>query len=246
MRFGVRVALALACAISVACSGSALFRQYEYEEDVYLSLDGSATVYVNGSLAALDALRGAPFDTAPGARFNRDQVAAFFTTPVTHVVNVSNSRRSNRRFAHVRLEVSDVRRLSEAAPFAWSKYQFALKDGRYAYRQMIGAAAGSAPPGVNWNGSELVAFRLHLPSAPLVHNAGEANHKRGNILVWEQTLAERLHGKPLELVAQMETESILAHALWLFLGALAAVVVAFALVVWWIVRRAPAPARMSS
>ena len=41
-----------------AAQGRFVFRQYEYEEDIYLSLDGSATVYVNTSVAALDALRG--------------------------------------------------------------------------------------------------------------------------------------------------------------------------------------------
>jgi hypothetical protein len=244
MQFGVRLALALACAIAVGCGGSSLFRQYEYEEDIYLSLDGSATVYVNGSLAALDALRGASFDAAPGARFNRERVRAFFTTPVTHVVSVSNSRRHGRQFAHVRLEVNDVRRLSEAAPFAWSSYRFLLENDRYVYGQTVGPAAGTRPPDVNWDGRELVAFRLHLPSTPLQHNAGEANHKRGNILVWEQTLAERLDGRPLAMTAQMETESVLAHALWLFAGALAAVVVAFAAVVWWIVRRGATPANV--
>ncbi|MBW8863097.1 MAG: hypothetical protein JF601_12145, partial [Acidobacteria bacterium] len=45
-----------------ACGGSSLFRQYEYEEDVYLALDGTATVYVNSSIAALNALRGTTFD----------------------------------------------------------------------------------------------------------------------------------------------------------------------------------------
>ena len=203
MRFGAAASLAaLVCAAlaSAACGNGGLFRQYEYEEDVYLSLDGSATVYVNSSLAALDALRGATFDTAPSARFSRDQVRAFFTTPVTRVVSVSDSRRGNRRFAHVRMDVRDVRRLAEAAPFAWSSYQFALEDGRYVYRQDVGAAAPEAAPGVhavNWTGAELVAFRLHLPSDVVDHNAGDANHKRGNILVWEQTLADRLQGRPL-------------------------------------------------
>ena len=49
-----------------ACGGAAaLFRQYEYEEEMYLSLDGTATVYVNSSMAALNALRGTSFDTSP-------------------------------------------------------------------------------------------------------------------------------------------------------------------------------------
>ena len=244
MRFGVGVVLALACAASVGCGSNSLFRQYQYEEDVYLSLDGSATVYVNGSLAALDALRGAAFDAAPGARFSRDAVRAFFTAPATHVVSVSSSRRSGRQFAHVRLEAPDVRRLSDAAPFAWSTYHFALENGHDVYEQRIGMPAGKAVPDVNWTGGELVAFRLHLPSTVLTHNAGEANHKRGNILVWEQTLADRLSGKPLVLEAQIETESILAHALWLFAAAALAVVAAFAGVIWWIMRRGAYSARI--
>ena len=43
-------ALCLLCALCSACTG--FFRQYEYEEDIYLSLDGTATVYVNSSIAA--------------------------------------------------------------------------------------------------------------------------------------------------------------------------------------------------
>ena len=63
-----KISLCVLCGLCVlfvstaACRDTNLFRQYEYEEDVYLSLDGSATVYVNGSLAALNALRGASFD----------------------------------------------------------------------------------------------------------------------------------------------------------------------------------------
>jgi hypothetical protein len=49
MRRGGALALAtaLATAILTACGSGGLFRQYEYEEEIYLSLDGSATVYVN-------------------------------------------------------------------------------------------------------------------------------------------------------------------------------------------------------
>src|SRR5438477_1720074 len=105
------------CVLS-SCGGAGVFRQYEYEEDVYLSLDGSATVYVNSSVPALDALRGASFDPAPNAGLDRNQVREFFETPVTHVTRtVATSRRSNRRFVHVRLDVADVGRLNEAAPF---------------------------------------------------------------------------------------------------------------------------------
>jgi len=104
---------------ATSCSRGELFRQYEYEEEIYLSLDGSATVYVNTSVAALDALRGAPFDASPNGQIRRDDVRAWFTTPVTRVTRTPNtSRRSGRRFVHVRLDVDDIKHLSEAAPFA--------------------------------------------------------------------------------------------------------------------------------
>ena len=46
--------------------------QYEYEEEIYLELDGSATVVVNASIPALVALRGLPLDPNPEARIDRD------------------------------------------------------------------------------------------------------------------------------------------------------------------------------
>src|SRR4029078_409401 len=79
-------ALCLLCALcAAACSGS-LFRQYEYEEDVYLALDGAATVYVNSSIAALNTLRGTTFDATPATRVDTDAVRAYFTTADTRVV----------------------------------------------------------------------------------------------------------------------------------------------------------------
>jgi hypothetical protein len=218
-------------ASSVGCGNGGVFRQYEYEEDVYLSLDGSATVYVNASVPALDALRGASFDSDPRARIDRDAVRRFYTTPVTRVAAVNDSRRSGRRFLHVRLDVDDIRRLGEAAPFSWSAYDLHRDENRYVYRQSVGAAAGQAPGQAGWSGGETVAFRLHLPSRIEYHNAGANNLKRGNILVWEQSLADRLRGSPLVLDAQMRTESILYSALTLFGITCVAVALMFAVVI---------------
>ena len=81
---------------------------------MYLSLDGSATIYVNSSVPALNALRGTSFDVRPNAPLDREAVREYFTTPVTRVTRVSSSRRNNRRFVHVRLDVDDVRRLAQA------------------------------------------------------------------------------------------------------------------------------------
>ena len=237
MRIGRLAALALVAATAVACGGGGIFRQYEYEEDMYLSLDGSATLYVNSSIAALDALRGASFDVSPSAAIDRQQIRRFYTTAVTRVTQVSLSRRSRRRFVHVRLDVDDVRRLGEAAPFAWSTYHFDRDDGLYVYRQVIGLAANKSVGNVGWTGGEIVAFRLHLPSKIAYHNALPGNMRRGNILVWERSLDDRLHGVPLALDARMETQSILYRTLLLFSTTLVAVAATFGLVIWWVLRR---------
>jgi hypothetical protein len=234
-------AFCLLCALcAAACSGN-LFRQYEYEEDVYLALDGAATVYVNSSIAALNALRGTAFDANPATRVNTDAVRAYFTTADSHVVRVSPFRRNNRRFVSVRMEVDDIRRLGETAPFAWSTYQFGQSDNQYIYVQKVGAPGGTIAGNPGWNGRELVAFRLHLPSKIRYHNT-RGVESRGNILAWEQPLADRLRGAPLTIEARMDTRSILYTTLWLFGMTFVAVAAAFAAVIWWVMRRGGEPA----
>jgi hypothetical protein len=233
----VAAGLVVVCTGASACGSGGIFRQYEYDEDMYLSLDGSATLYVHSSLAALNALRGTSFDACPTGRIDRDAVRRYFETAVTHVTqNPSTSRRNGRRFVHVRIDVPDIRRLHEAPPFAWSTYEFARDRSLYSYVQTVAGVARTATAGAGWNGRELVAFRLHLPSKITYHNTVSAP-RRGNILVWEQSLTDRLRGVPLRLEARMEMQSILYRTLWLFATTFAAVVVTFGLVIWWILRR---------
>jgi len=238
MRRGAGLALLVAAVIVSACGSGDLFRQYEYEEEIYLSLDGSATVYVNSSVPALNALRGASIDVGPDGTIDVARVGALYETPVTRVSRVTRSRRSDRWFVHVRLDVAEVRRLNEAAPFAWSAYRFNRDGNLFAFHQTIRAAAGKEVGDVGWTGQEVVAFRLHLPSKVRYHNTTPDNPKRGNIVVWEQRLEERRHGTPLTLDARMDPESILYWTLQLFGATFAAVAVTFGAVIWWILRRA--------
>jgi hypothetical protein len=257
----------LAALPAVSCSsGGGLFREYEYEEEMYLSLDGAATIYVNSSIAALNALRGTMFDARPTARVDTQAIRSYYTTPVTRVVRVTTSRRSGRRYVHVRIEVDDVRRLGEAAPFAWSSYQLHQQGELVVFKQQVrtvrtpmpelklgptssGATSSGDPVAevvdpdaavvgpVFRPGDAIVAFRIHIPSVVNYHNAGPANLRRGNIVVWEQTLAERLKGTPLELEVRMEPRSILYRTLLLFGAMIAGVAVLFAAVIFWVVRR---------
>jgi hypothetical protein len=165
-------------------------------------------------------------------------------TPGTRVTDVGTSRRANRGFVRVRIEVDNVRRLGDAAAFAWSNYEFTRNGDAYVFRQTVGGAAGKDVGNVGWKGGELVAFRLHLPSRITYHNTAEGT-LRGNILRWEQPLADRLRGRPLmlrgepisALEARMEGESILYRTLVLFGVTFVAVAVTFALAIWWLVSR---------
>jgi hypothetical protein len=237
------VPVLLAMVVIAGCNGGgpALFKSYEYEEEMYLSLDGTATLYVNSSVAALDALRGAQFGLDPSTTPDRDVLRSWFESPITHVTRITFSKRSNRRFVHVRMDVDSVERLSAAGPFAWSLYSFTRDGDLFDYRQTVGAAAGTQVGDVGWRGDEVVAFRMHLPSKIAYHNAGRGNPQRGNILAWEQPLSERLRGAPLTLDARMETQSILYRTLALFGGTLVVVAVLFFVILLWVLRRAARP-----
>ena len=238
-----RIRLSVVCGLGVllvstaACAGAGgIFRQYEYEVEIYLALDGTATVYVNSSIAALNALRGTSFEATPNARIDTAAIRAYYTSPTTHVRRVSQSRRNGRRFVHVRLDADDVRALGESAPFAWSKYALRQDGTLVIYRQTVGESAATTAAAAGWNGREAVAFRLHLPSK-IRHQNTHRDVRRGNILEWEQPLADRLRGVPLVLEANMDAQSILYRTLWLFGATFLAVAAAYVIVIWWVMRR---------
>jgi hypothetical protein len=238
----LRETRALASLVLLAMLGAAgcqsLFRQYEYEEEIYVKLNGQATMIVNASIPALIALRGFKLDASPNVVVDREQIRALYESPVTHARIGSVWRRNGRRFVQIRMDVDDIRRLSDARPFNWSTYQFdpdTQTDGEifYHFTQTMRDVAGTLPPGVNWDGSELVAVRLHLPSRIEFHNAPHGV-ERGNILSWEQSLRERLLGKPIQIDVRMQAQSILYRTLTVFGLALAAALAVMGGVVVWV------------
>lgn len=247
----VLAVLVSALAASTACRGGLFGRQYEYEEDLYLDIDGSATLVVNASIAALVALRGLDLDPDPATRLDPARVRAAYQSANADVTRVSPPwRRSGRRFVQIRMTVPDVRRLHEVGPLSWSTYRFDEENGHHVFEQKVGASA--LRPGtlgkVGWNGSEIVAFRLHLPSRILWHNARNLDTgqprgaARGNILAWEQHLADRLDGTPIDIKVEMDSQSILHRTLWLFGGAFLAAIGVLALLIWLAIRKGADPA----
>lgn len=241
----VALVVALAALVFPACGGAIFGRQYEYEEDLTLDLDGSAEITINASIPALVALRALDLDVH-ATRVDRERIRAAYHSAVTSVSRVSRPWRSRgRQFVQIRVEVTDVRKLHDVAPLAWSRYELSPENGEHVYRQTVGASA--LRPGsltnVGWDGSELVAFRLHLPSRIRWHNSRDidtsqpADIKRGNILAWEQPLADRLEGRPIAIEVRMDSESILHRTLWLFAGAFLAAVLVIVALIWWTVKR---------
>jgi hypothetical protein len=211
--------------------------KYEYDEEVYLALDGSAIVYVNASVPALVALRGVDLDVDSRARLDRDKVRTLYESPVTEVVSVTTSRRDNRRYVHIRVDVADITALNKAAPFAWSTYTLSPRDGLIIFTQFLGPSAAHDVGEVGWRGDELVAVRLHLPSRVPWHNAEGRTIERGNIIRWEQPLADRIKGEPLAIEVHLETESILTRTLTLFVTMAVLALSTMALGIWWVMRR---------
>ena len=237
------VLLLVALAAASGCRG--LFgREYEYEEQLYLAVTGSATVIVDASVAALVALRGLPLDPSPRALLDLERVRQAYETGACHVTRVGQPwYRHGRRFIQIQLRVADVRALTTCGPLAWSAYTFEHRPGQIWFEQRVGPAAGGDPPGVGWTGGELVAFKLHLPSKITFHNVRRLEDNttsapdRGNILTWEQRLTDRRAGAPIDIQVQMDEQSILHRTLWMFLGSFVAAVLVLTALIWWTIRK---------
>jgi hypothetical protein len=233
-------------ALFIASCTNPLARQYEYEEQLYLKVDGSATVVVDASLPALVALRGASFDPSISGSTDRAAVRRLYESAGCPVDSVSRLwERRGRRFAQIQVSVKDLKALPSCPLLAWSAYSLAPHQDdpqQLKYLQTLSPPAGRDPGNVNWDGSELVAFKVHAPSRIRFHNVkkldgGDGEAERGNILTWEQTLADRRAGRPLAMEIDMEKTSILYTTLWLFGGAFVAAVILLVTLIWLTIRR---------
>lgn len=232
--------LLIALAISASACGRSINKAFdplpEYEEELYLALDGTATLNVNASVASLVALHGVNLPVDPRAQIDRQAVRTLYEIEGAEAI-VSLSRRDGRRFVHVSIDVPDLRTLERIAPLSWSKYRFDRRGETFDYRQTVGAPSGRPVENVGWNGSEIVMFRMHVPSKIDFHNAPSRTVERGNIVEWEQLLSERLKGAPIAIEVQMQAQSILSNTLLLFGSTILAAAAVFAAAIWWTVRR---------
>jgi hypothetical protein len=253
MRVSLRVLASIVLLASLAGCRGLFGREYEYEEQLYLEVDGSAAVTVNASVPALVALRGLPLDAAPRARFEPLALRRALEAQGCRVARIGAPWfRHGRRFVHIRLVASGTAALSQCSLLSWSTYRFDRRDAGIEFQQKVGAAAGGAANDAGWTGNELVAFRVHLPSRISFHNVRRLRDnvtgeiERGNILTWEQRMADRRAGAPVDMQVTMEPQSILYRTLWLFAGSFAAAMVVLAALIWWTIRRGKARAKLTT
>ncbi len=231
-----RAAVVAVALLTAACGNGLFTPEFEYEEDLYPALDGSATLYINTSLAALKALRGLEVPSDPQAYVDRTAIRRMFEAPGVTVGTPTLSRRDGRRFVHLRIEVTQLADLVRVGPLAWSTYEWRSEGDLVSFRHQLGPSVNRQVGDVGWKGRELVAYRVHPPSRITFHAPPEAI-ARGNILTWQQPLQARLAGAPLDLQVRMEASSILARTLLLFGGTILAAAAAFAAVIWFVARR---------
>src|SRR2546429_7154924 len=164
---------------------------------------GPATMVVNPSIPALNALHGMSLNADVAARTDqlREQIRALYQSPSTKVGRISTWTRRGRRFVGIHVDVPDIRQLPKAAPFSWARYELASEGQQVVFRETLSKppAPAVAPPA--WRGDEIVAFRVHLPAriryqnSRYLDNGASRPASRGNILTWEQRLHQRVLGK---------------------------------------------------
>ena len=254
----IAICVFLAALLGSACANP-FAPQYEYEEQVYLEVDGRASVVIDTSLLALAALRGSAIDPAIATATDRNVVRRLVTAAGCQVDDVSRFwTRHGRQFVQIQVSAAHVKDLPACRLLSWSTYSLDKIDagpfaGGLRFQQHLGPPSPSglrraspSSPGeatsTNWAGDELVAFKVHLPSRILDHNVKLLNGtngttERGNILTWAQTLTDRRAGKPLDMRADMDGKSILHTTLWLFAGAFAAAVALLVVSIWLVIRK---------
>ncbi|HET7697158.1 MAG TPA: hypothetical protein VFK57_15710 [Vicinamibacterales bacterium] len=255
------VAVAAMAAVVSACGGRGggpLGTEYEYEEDLAIRLDGSATLVINASVPALVALRGLPLNTALNTRADelRTQLRSLYSSEHTRVGRISSWARRGRRFVGVHLVVDDIRALTGVAPLSWATYDLRQEGEQFVFRQTLSKPSSPGPLTAGLTGDEVVAFRLHIPARIRFQNSRYLEKDesrpaaRGNIVTWEQRLRERLQGKPIAyaedrtpdvMEARMDRQSILYRTLWLFGIAFVAAMLVIAALIWLTMRRGGKP-----
>lgn len=181
----------------LAASGCAT---YEYEEEVFLEVDGSGEIRMSGSTAAIEALHG--LDEA-----SVERAKALFEGEGVDLLSALETERERRKFVHVQARFSGWEKLCGIPAFRDRGCRFARGGEDLALELSLPSPGAAAPGGLD--PQALLALRYHLPSTIRYHNS-PADIERGNILAWKRTFREHFAGRPLDVEVRFDRRSVLA------------------------------------
>ena len=202
---------------------------YEYEEEVFLDVDGSGRLRVSGSSEILEVLH----DLSEGG--NTSSMASRFEGPGFELDSVRETERDGRRFIHVQGRFTDWNELCAHPAFAERECGLDVTDDdELELTLTLPKPKGSAPEGAPPDAT--LALRFHFPSAVHYHNA-HGDIERGNIIGWERTVSEHFDADALVVEARFERRSVLATTAIILGTAVAFVLFSAALALFMIVRK---------
>jgi len=175
---------------------------YEYEEEVFLSVDGSGSLRVSGSTEILKALHVDPPTV--------ETMTARFRGPGLELDSVRETERDERRFIHVQGRFASWSELCGHPAFDGRECGLTISDDELTLRLTLPAPERAIPEDVPSDAP--VALRFHFPSTVRYHNS-RGDIERGNIIGWERTASEHFQGSDLVVEARFERRSVLATTL---------------------------------
>lgn len=202
---------------------------YEYEEEVFLEVDGSGRLRVSGSSEILEVLHALSDEGSISSMTSR------FEGPGFELDSVRESERDGRRFVHVQGRFTDWNELCAHPAFAERECHLDITDdGELELYLTLPRPKGDVPEGVPPDAT--LALRFHFPSAVLYHNA-PTDIERGNIIGWERTVSEHFDANALVVEARFERRSVLTTTAIILGTAVGVVLFSVALALFMIVRK---------
>jgi hypothetical protein len=173
---------------------------YEYEEEVFLKIDGSGEIRMSGSKEAVAALHGLDPATVESAE-------ALFEGEGVQILSALETERERRKFVHVRARFSDWEKLCRLPAFRDRGCRLAKEADALELELSLPSPRTTAPESLD--PQALLALRYHFPSSIRYHDS-PGDVERGNILSWKRTVREHFAGRPFELHVRFDRRTILA------------------------------------
>jgi hypothetical protein len=182
--------------VLTAASGCAT---YEYEEEVFLEVDGSGAIRMSGSEAAIEALH----------HVDGKHATSLFDADGVEVVSSRETERDRRKFIHVEARFGAWEDLCAAPVFQGRSCRLVSSEDGLELDLSLASPREAAPERLD--PQALLALRYHFPSTIHYHNS-PGGIERGNILAWKRTFREHFAGRPLDVEVRFDRRTVLAAA----------------------------------